>query len=627
MKRELNMNFKNMRIRTKLAAGFGVIVFLAMTLAGLNFWGFNDYSKANDSNTLLIEAHEKFMMSRLSMYKLCLKKDSIEYLKGSRRADSTLMLLNEFDLEELPNKEAVDAFNKLIVNLKQYHSQFDELYGCIKLDKLFSASIKQTGDGIMSALRDNGQSEGSSAFSLITSTRFSYLYYKLYNDEAYFLKAEANIAKLKLMVGGRVNELDNLCTKYQSLLISIRENQQKLAALTASQDQLGIVIRQQSQSIIDEISSHGNYIKVSVHSGSIITTLIVLVLGIIISFIITRYLVRMIQRSVDMAEAFASGNLMAKTASVDLAVKDELGALLRAMDALGNKMKQVIAEVTTSAQNVTVASSQMSGASMQLSQGATEQASSVEEVSSTMEEIAGSIQQNSSSAANMEGITIRAYQSLEAMVGKAQQAADISSTVAQKIRVINEIAQQTNILALNAAVEAARAGEHGRGFSVVAVEVRKLAERSKSAADEIIELTLNNQELSAETGYQLMEMLPSAQKLSTIAQEINAASMEQNSGASQINNAVQQLNNVTQHNAASAEEMASSAEELASQAESMLQAIAYFKVDVDVAAAHGQSAKPRAKENAKPKAGKDISGKGVSIELNNTSTQGDYESF
>jgi len=625
MKRELN--FKNMRIRTKLASGFGIIVFLTMALAGLNFWGFNDYSLANDCNEQLIEAHEKFMMSRLSLYKLCLKKDSAEYFKGSRRVDSTLMLLGKFDTNELPGEKAEKEFVKMQQNLQQYDVQFDDLYGCIRSEKKFSADIKQTGDAIMNMLRENGQSEGSATYTLITSTRFSYLYYKLYNDEVSFAKAEANITKLKSMVGARDGQLAQLCSVYQGLLIAIRDNQQKLAALTTSQDQLGIVIRQQSQSIIDEISNHANSVKVSVHSGSIITALIVLVLGIVISFITTRYIVKMIHRSVEMAEAFATGDLLKRADQQALIVNDELGALLRAMEALGSKMKQVIADVTTSAHNVTVASSQMSGASMQLSQGATEQASSVEEVSSTMEEIAGSIQQNSSSAANMEGITIRAYKSLEAMVGKAQQAADISSTVAQKIRVINEIAQQTNILALNAAVEAARAGEHGRGFTVVAVEVRKLAERSKAAADEIIELTLNNQELSAETGYQLMEMLPSAQKLTTIAQEINAASMEQNSGASQINNAVQQLNNVTQHNAASAEELASSAEELTSQAESMLQAIAYFKVDVDVANTQSLDAKSRAKENAKPKAGKVSSANGVSIELNNTSTQGDYVSF
>lgn len=628
MKRELN--FKNMRIRTKLSVGFGVVVLLAMTLAALNFWGFSDYSNANDNKNELNEAHEKFMMSRLSLYKMCLKKDSLEYQKGIRRVDSARVLLKQFDINELNDKEAVDIFNKMVLNLVDYDAQFDTLYSIINRDKQLSAGIKQTGDRIMSLLKENGQAEGSAAYSLITDTRFNYLYFKLYDDEVAFAKAVADINKLHQMSVARGNsDIVASCVKYASLLGAIRDNQQKLVVTTASQDELGMVIRQQSQSIVDDITYHSNYVKTSVYSGSIITALIVLALGIIISYIITRYLVRMVQRSVDMAEAFAAGNLMTKAASADLAVKDELGAMLRAMDALGRKMVQVISDVTTSAHNVTVASSQMSGASMQLSQGATEQASSVEEVSSTMEEIAGSIQQNSSSAANMEGITIRAYQSLEAMVGKAQQAADISNQVAQKIRVINDIAQQTNILALNAAVEAARAGEHGRGFTVVAVEVRKLAERSKMAADEIIELTLNNQELSAETGYQLMEMLPSAQKLTTIAQEINAASMEQNSGASQINNAVQQLNNVTQHNAASAEELASSAEELASQAEAMLQAISYFKVDVDTAnVVNSKDAKTKAKDNATAPTAKSVNVKGINIELNNTSAQvSDYESF
>jgi methyl-accepting chemotaxis protein len=625
MKRELNL--KNMRIRAKLTAGFGVIVSLVMILAGFNFWGFRTYSKANDNKDIINKVQEKFMLSRVSLYKMCLNKDSVDYIKGIQRMDSARNILKQFNTNDLPDEQSTAVLKKMVINLEQFDAQFDTLYSFFQRDKHLSSKAKETGDRIMEILREMGQSEGSAAFSLMTATRFNYLYYKLYGDNYAFAKAIADINKLRQMMGGLGNDaIGDYCNNYSSLLNAIYDNQKQLLLITTSQDQLGSTIRQQSESIVYDIHYHSSTIKESVYSSNIITAIVVAVLGIIISFIITRYLVRMIQRSVDMAEAFASGNLMAKAANADLAIKDELGTLLRAMDAMGSKMKQVIAEVTTGAQNVTVASSQMSGASMQLSQGATEQASSVEEVSSTMEEIAGSIQQNSSSAANMEGITMRAYQSLEAMVGKAQKAADISSTVAQKIRVINEIAQQTNILALNAAVEAARAGEHGRGFTVVAIEVRKLAERSKMAADEIIELTLNNQELSAETGYQLMEMLPSAQKLTTIAQEINAASMEQNSGAAQINNAVQQLNNVTQHNAASAEELASSAEELASQAESMLQAIAYFKVDVD--RTHSGGFKPTTKDKATPKASNNSNGKGVNIELNNTVAKtGDYESF
>jgi methyl-accepting chemotaxis protein len=225
------------------------------------------------------------------------------------------------------------------------------------------------------------------------------------------------------------------------------------------------------------------------------------------------------------------------------------------------------------------ASTQVSSASQQLSQGANEQASSVEEISSTMEEISANIEQNSENSSQTDKISRAAETGISEVNERSQKAVEANKQIAEKINIINEIAFQTNILALNAAVEAARAGEHGKGFAVVAAEVRKLAERSKVAAEEIVVLTQEGLKITEEAGTKLAEMLPEVEKTTRLVQEIAASSIEQNNGAGQVNNAIQQLNTVTQQNAASSEEMATSAEELASQAEQLKETVSFFRLN------------------------------------------------
>jgi methyl-accepting chemotaxis protein len=151
--------------------------------------------------------------------------------------------------------------------------------------------------------------------------------------------------------------------------------------------------------------------------------------------------------------------------------------------------------------------------------------------------------------------------------------------IATKISIIEEIARQTNLLALNAAIEAARAGEHGKGFAVVASEVRKLAERSQTAAGEISELSGRSVQVAEAAGQMLTAILPDIQRTAELVQEISASSKEQDAGADQINRAIQQLDQVIQQNASAAEEMASTTEELAGQAEQLKGTISFFSLD------------------------------------------------
>jgi methyl-accepting chemotaxis protein len=151
--------------------------------------------------------------------------------------------------------------------------------------------------------------------------------------------------------------------------------------------------------------------------------------------------------------------------------------------------------------------------------------------------------------------------------------------IANKISIIEEIARQTNMLALNAAIEAARAGEHGKGFAVVAAEVRRLAERSQTAAGEINRLSASSVQIAEKAGQMLTQIVPAIQKTADLVQEISAASNEQKNGADQINKAIQQLDQVIQQNASAAEEMASTAEELTGQAIQLQSAAAFFRTE------------------------------------------------
>ncbi|MFL5352653.1 methyl-accepting chemotaxis protein [Archangium sp.] len=279
-----------------------------------------------------------------------------------------------------------------------------------------------------------------------------------------------------------------------------------------------------------------------------------------------------------------AAEMVHRVANGDLTVKVETKAndrtsLLFALKEMVRKLSETMAEVRLGAATLSAASVQVSASSQSLSQGTGEQASSVEETTSSLEQMTATITQNRDHSRQMEQMAVKGARDAEESGRAVTQTVVAMGSIAEKVSIIEEIAYQTNLLALNAAIEAARAGEHGRGFAVVATEVRKLAERSRTAAKEISGLATSSVKVATRSGQLLEELVPAIRKTADLVQEVVAASNEQADGVVQMNKAMLHVDQVTQRNASSAEELATTAEELSAQAEALTQLVSYFRVE------------------------------------------------
>lgn len=322
-------------------------------------------------------------------------------------------------------------------------------------------------------------------------------------------------------------------------------------------------------------------------------TLVFMVVGIILAMIlgviISQSISKPIKKLIKEADEIAVGNL---DVNINLGSKDEIGALARSFQTMANKLNEVLNNINVSSNQVAIGSKQVSDSSIALSQGAAEQASSVEELTSSIEEISSQTKLNADNAKEADELSSSVKENAEngneqmqQMLVSMEEINASSGNISKIIKVIDDIAFQTNILALNAAVEAARAGQHGKGFAVVAEEVRNLAARSASAAKETTEMIENSikkvesgTKIANETAQALDEIVTGIAKVSEFINQISVASTEQSSALQQINQGVIQVSQVVQENSATSEQSAAASEELAEQAKFLQEQVLQFKL-------------------------------------------------
>jgi methyl-accepting chemotaxis protein len=342
---------------------------------------------------------------------------------------------------------------------------------------------------------------------------------------------------------------------------------------TAAIDAL-FALAERCNAILVQALERREYMSLSKQWTILGLTLIGLALAIVLGYLIMRQISQALARAMSVSEGLATGNL---DQQIESQTRDEIGAFMRSLQIMTERLKGVLQQVHDSATEISLAAGQVASTAEMLNNGAMDQAAHVEETGAALGEMVGLIQSNAKNAIETDQTATTAVKNTQIGAENVLRAVESMKEISERIQIVQEIASQTNLLALNATIEAARAGEHGRGFAVVATEVGKLAETSGQAAKQIQTLLKQSSAISESAASSLTLITDSMQETARKVVAIREASEEQSQAAKQISESMGRLNQTTEQTASAAEELAATAEEMSSQTAALLENLKFFR--------------------------------------------------
>ena len=569
------MNLKHLKTSTKLILGFGIITVLTISIAVVGTIGIKNVFYQSTVLSGLGDLTNNYNLSRLYIRSFAHTKDSVFLTRMNESLQTTragISRMNE-QTNSTAEKNMLDSLSRYI---SLYHSESLGSVDNITVLASTAEAEEKLGQQIQAILSQRtGLGDARTLNRFLEARLYTFNYISSFNNQK-LQEAFKIIDDIRVNNPGNAPYADQL-SQYQKILQQLETIGKNQSHYDTSIPPLG----QQVTLLFDQLMAHANAQAEEAQATSnllvLLFSIFASVLALLIAISITRYIMTRLLRIVEVAQNYAKGKLTASVSAEDLELKDEIGILMRAIKDMGDNLRRVVGLIHESADSLSKTSNELNEVALSLSQGANNQAASAEELSAAMEEAVSSMQQNVDNASGIDAIASESGTYLKTISTQSQDSLKSAEQITLKIGIINDIAFQTNLLALNAAVEAARAGEAGRGFSVVASEVRKLAERSKAAAVEIVSMSQKSYSNTSEMAEQLDNIIPKIDHSLHLVQEITASSKEQLIGSRQINTAIESLNQITQENAAFYEQINLKSNQMTTNAEELFKSISYFQ--------------------------------------------------